>query len=282
MSASAEPASALADPASAGLPRAEPSPAEPAPPVARWRPRTAVGALVLGLLVSQAIALVVVLASGGRAPDEIDGAAVLVSEIPLLVIVILFARRGAQRLTPATLGIRRTPFGAALGWALAFYIGIVAAEGLYLLLVGGGDLGSEHAETISTATAVLTIAGVAVVAPIAEEVAFRGYLFPALTTWRGPWIAALVTAVLFAAAHLGAYPPAIAPMMAFFGLGACLLRWFTGSLLPCIGLHALNNGIVMAVTTSSLGAGAVLGSLAAPIVAVLLVLPLARERVVQD
>lgn len=282
MSASAEPASALAAPASAGPPHAEPSPAEPAPPVARWRPRTAVGALVLGLLVSQAIALVVVLASGGRAPDEIDGAAVLVSEIPLLVITILFARRGAQRLTPATLGIRRTPFGAALGWALAFYIGIVAAEGLYLLLVGGGDLGSEHAETISTATAVLTIAGVAVVAPIAEEVAFRGYLFPALTTWRGPWIAALVTAVLFAAAHLGAYPPAIAPMMAFFGLGACLLRWFTGSLLPCIGLHALNNGIVMAVTTSSLGAGAVLGSLAAPIVAVLLVLPLARERVVQD
>jgi membrane protease YdiL (CAAX protease family) len=282
MSTSAEPASALAAPASAGPPHAEESPAEPAPPVARWRPRTAVGALVLGLLVSQAIALVVVLASGGRAPDEIDGAAVLVSEIPLLVITILFARRGAQRLTPATLGIRRTPFGAALGWALAFYIGIVAAEGLYLLLVGGGDLGSEHAETISTATAALTIAGVAVVAPIAEEVAFRGYLFPALTTWRGPWIAALVTAVLFAAAHLGAYPPAIAPMMAFFGLGACLLRWFTGSLLPCIGLHALNNGIVMAVTTGSLGAGAVLGSLAAPIVAVLLVLPLARERVLQD
>jgi membrane protease YdiL (CAAX protease family) len=237
---------------------------------------------VLGLLVSQAIALAVVLAKGGRAPDEIDGAAVLLSEIPLLVVTVLFARRGAERLTPATLGIRRTPFGAALGWALAFYVGIVAAEGLYLLLIGGGDLGSEHAQTISAATAAMTIAGVAVVAPIAEEVAFRGYLFPALTTWRGPWIAAGVTALLFAAAHLGAYPPAIAPMMAFFGLGACLLRWFTGSLLPCIGLHALNNGIVMAVTLGSLGAGAVLGSLAAPVVAVLLVIPLARERVAQD
>jgi membrane protease YdiL (CAAX protease family) len=80
-----------------------------------------------------------------------------------------------------------------------------------VLLVRGGDLGSEHAHTISTATAAMTIAGVAVVAPIAEEVAFRGYLFAALTPWRGPWIAAPVTAVLFAAAHLGAYPPAIAP-----------------------------------------------------------------------
>ena len=275
--------SATAEPAPAPTPVAGPEHAEPAPPVARWRPRTAVGALVLGLALSQAFALAVVLLHGGRGTDEVDGAAVLVSELPLLIVTILFARRGAQRLTPATLGIRRTPFGAALGWALAFYVGIVAAEGLYLLLVGDGGLGGEEtAGSISTATAAMTIAGVAVVAPIAEEVAFRGYLFPALTTWRGPWIAALITAVLFAAAHLGAYPPQIAPMMVFFGLGACLLRWFTGSLLPCIGLHALNNGIVAAVALGALGAGAILGSLAAPIVAVLLVLPLARERVTQD
>jgi hypothetical protein len=282
MSTTAEPARTAAAPEPARPPVAESPRAKPALPVARWRPRTAIGALVLGLVVSQAIALGVVLAHGARGTDEIDGAAVLVSEVPLLIITILFARRGAQRLTPATLGIRRTPFGAALGWALAFYVGIVAAEGLYLLLIGGGGLGSGHAETISAATAAMTIAGVAIVAPIAEEVAFRGYLFPALTTWRGPWIAALITAVLFAAAHVGAYPPAIAPMMVFFGFGACLLRWFTGSLLPCIGLHALNNGIVTAVALGGLGAGAVLGSLAAPIVAVLLVLPLARERVAQD
>ena len=62
----------------------------------------------------------------------------------------------------------------------------------------------------------LVIFGVAVAAPIAEEIAFRGYLFAALTTWRGPWPAALVTGLLFGAAHVAVYPELL-PALAFFG-----------------------------------------------------------------
>src|ERR671934_108205 len=84
-------------------------------------------------------------------------------------------------------------------------------------------------------------------APIGEEIAFRGYLFPALTRWRGPWIGAILTALAFGAAHFLVYPLVFLPALAFFGFGACLLFWFTGSLLPSICLHAINNAIAAGV-----------------------------------
>ena len=97
-------------------------------------------------------------------------------------------------------------------------------------------------------TIVLLFLGIAVATPIAEEVAFRGYLFPALTRWRGPWIAAVVSSVLFGFAHLAVYPLEVLPPLMVFGFGACLLLWFTGSLLPCVALHAINNAFVLGLS----------------------------------
>ena len=117
-------------------------------------------------------------------------------------------------------------------------------------------------------------------APIGEEIAFRGYLFPALTRWKGPWIGALATALLFGAAHIATYPPEILPMMAAFGFGACMLYWFTGSLLPCISLHALNNAIVTGILLGWTWQ-VPLGALGAIAVALTLLAPFARERAPQ-
>jgi membrane protease YdiL (CAAX protease family) len=105
--------------------------------------------------------------------------------------------------------------------------------------------------------------------------AFRGYLFPALTRWRGPWLAATATAVLFGAAHIAALPPALLPGAAFFGFGLCLLYWFTGSLLPGVAIHSLNNAIALTVVT---GGQLALAILAAPLLSLLVLAPLARER----
>jgi membrane protease YdiL (CAAX protease family) len=129
-------------------------------------------------------------------------------------------------------------------------------------------------------TAVAIVFAIAVVAPIAEEISFRGYLFPALTRWRGPWLAAVVTGLLFGAAHFLVYPPAFLPALAFFGFGSCLLFWFTGSLLPSICLHAINNAIAACVLLGwswQVPIG-VLGCVAA---ALLLLAPFARERAPQ-
>ena len=122
--------------------------------------------------------------------------------------------------------------------------------------------------------------GVAVAAPIVEEITFRGYLFPALVRWRGPWLGALVCAIVFGLAHCAVYPPELLPMMAVFGFAACMLFWFTGSLLPCVALHAMNNALV---TGRDLGWSwevplLMLGCMA---VSLLLLMPFARERAPQ-
>jgi hypothetical protein len=246
---------------------------------ARWRGGTAVAALVAGFVLGQLAALGIVAAAGGDdAPLTASAAAFALGDLVVLAVVIFAARRGAERLGPATLGLRRTRFWPAAGWMLAIYFGVISAEGAWSLIVGGAPSTRGHdVAHPATATALLGLFAIAVVAPIVEEVAFRGYLFPALTRWRGPWIGAALTAVLFGVAHAGVYPLRFLPALAAFGFGACLLYWFTGSLLPSIALHALNNALVLSVAFhwSWQVPLAVVGAVA---VAQLIVAPFARER----
>jgi uncharacterized protein len=248
--------------------------------VARWRPSAAVAAIAIALVVSQLAAGGLLLAAGGD--GALGALALVVGDLVILVIVVLFARRGAERLTPATLGVRRTRFWPAVGWMLAIYFGVTATEALWaviLAVMGAGGSGGGHDTTthLTTPTALLVLLGAAVTAPIVEEVSFRGYLFPALTRWRGPWMAAVITALLFGAAHALVYPPLLLPLMVAFGFGACLLFWFTGSLLPGIALHSINNALVVSI---ALGWGwqvplAMVGCVAA---ALGVLMPLAGER----
>jgi membrane protease YdiL (CAAX protease family) len=249
--------------------------------VARWRPPVAVAAVVLGLVGGQAISLGIVLALGSSEPSIFDGLGLLLADVFLIGVIVLFARKGAK-LSAGTLGIRRTRFWPAVGWASAFFVATIALMGMWSLLVGGGGEASGGGASGPPPAIVIALVmfGVMVAAPIAEEIAFRGYLFAALTTWRGPWPAALITGLLFGAAHLAVYPPEMLPALAFFGFFACLLFWFTGSLLPCIAVHAFNN----ALATGNLAGWsweiplALIGAVA---VSVLLVLPFARERAPQ-
>jgi membrane protease YdiL (CAAX protease family) len=82
-----------------------------------------------------------------------------------------------------------------------------------------------------------------VVAPICEELLFRGFIFSALRNWRGPWPAALITGVLFGAVHGLSAPAQDLLPLAFLGFVLCLIYQQTGSLYPCIVLHLLNNSI---------------------------------------
>lgn len=236
---------------SQAAPTARP-PSLPRGRVARWRPSAAVAAIAIAFVASQLAAAGLVLAAGGdHAPDAVGAGALVVADLVILAVVVLFARRGAERLTRATLGVRRTRLWPAVGWMLAIYFGVMATQALWLVVLaatGASGSGDHHATThLATPVALLVLLGAAVTAPIVEEVSFRGYLFPALTRWRGPWLAAVITALLFGAAHALVYPPLLLPLMVAFGFGACLLFWFTGSLLPGIALHALNNALVVSL-----------------------------------
>jgi membrane protease YdiL (CAAX protease family) len=83
----------------------------------------------------------------------------------------------------------------------------------------------------------LILAG-AVLAPIVEEFLFRGLLYRYLRNKRSRAFAVVLTAALFAIAHL---VPTLVPSLFVFGM---FLAWVVeryGSLYPAMALHSLNN-----------------------------------------
>lgn len=102
---------------------------------------------------------------------------------------------------------------------------------------------------------VLFLIGGGLLAPIGEETLFRGYVFNALRRTAGAraWglpLAYVASALLFSAIHApGITQGAVALVVPIFVIGL-LLAWamhYTGSLIPCIIAHAINNGIALVV-----------------------------------
>jgi len=87
-------------------------------------------------------------------------------------------------------------------------------------------------------------AAAAVLAPLCEEAAFRGYVQSALRTRLGPAAAIAGSALLFAAMHLD---PVRFPAVLALGLLFGWLAWRAGSLWPAVAAHAANNGIAAAL-----------------------------------
>lgn len=82
--------------------------------------------------------------------------------------------------------------------------------------------------------------------PLGEEFLFRGFVFRALSNWRGTVSAAIVTAIAFAATHIGWLPVGVVFPVAMFGFVLCLLYHRTGSLYPPLAVHAFGNSLATA------------------------------------
>lgn len=82
------------------------------------------------------------------------------------------------------------------------------------------------------------VLGGGVLAPLAEELYFRGFVFGSYLRTRGPVVAYLVTSLLFATLHLNL--PALLPILTL-SLIFCWVYQRTGSIVPSVVGHALNN-----------------------------------------
>ena len=82
------------------------------------------------------------------------------------------------------------------------------------------------------------------VAPLCEEVVFRGYLYPVLKKFNGVWIASVVSALIFSAAH--GSMSALLPLF-IFGLALVLLYEITGSIWAPISAHFLFNAATVTI-----------------------------------
>jgi membrane protease YdiL (CAAX protease family) len=87
----------------------------------------------------------------------------------------------------------------------------------------------------------LLFVAVVIVAPISEEIAFRGFLFRGLSTsWLGVSGATILTSAAWAAMHVQ-YDAFTLAQIFFIGLLLGWIRWASGSTLLTIVLHMLAN-----------------------------------------
>ena len=83
-----------------------------------------------------------------------------------------------------------------------------------------------------------------IAAPISEEVCFRGMLFGGLREKLPRIAAALVSGLIFGGLHALTGVSAVPPLIVF-GFLLALLYEKTGSIVPGILLHMLNNSVAL-------------------------------------
>ena len=248
-----------------------------------WAPFAGMlGTLLVAVVGVGLIALVVELLGVDRAGDTPPGVTIggtYVQDLALIGSALLLARMLDAPATPAQFGLRLPKPWPAAGKTLVIWVAFFAFVGIWsqsLNITENDDLPEELGVDGSTAALVAVALLVCVLAPIAEELFFRGFCFTALRRTLGMLPAAVLTGVIFGAIHLGGTDiEFIVPLMVF-GLVLCLLYVWTDSLLPCIVLHALNNALALGVS-QEWGVATLAAMAAAAALATLIVLPFARR-----
>jgi CAAX protease family protein len=247
----------------AGQPAAEPQHEQPESdpsrsPEAPWRPWTAPLALVAGVLLAAVAALVVDLpavllgvhVTSAHTPGGLVIADTFVQDVAFILAAVYCAKLGGRAVRSWQLGLR--PPGQGWWWAglmvLGLIVAFIALDAVWSELFHPTK--EKLLETLGTKESksllVLSVALTCVVAPIAEEVLFRAYMFTALRNWRGTLPAALIVGLLFGGVHATSAPAADLVPLAALGFGLCMIYRYSGSLYPGIAAHALNNSIAFA------------------------------------
>jgi membrane protease YdiL (CAAX protease family) len=232
-----------------------------------WPIWTAPAAVALGLVLGSLGTIIVDIigSAGGSSVSHPTPAATIIADIVFdlcFVAAALWLARWRGRARPADFGFRwvRPSTGvAAVAAAALGYYGLTALYSALVHLHGKDKLPSELGATHSTAALVAAAVFVCAIAPMCEEFFFRGFVFGALRNIPlrigrvdgGPWIAAVLTGILFGLAHTGSASSQYLLPLGFLGFVLCLVRWRTRSLYPCMALHSANNALALGVNQLS-------------------------------
>lgn len=157
------------------------------------------------------------------------------SVVSIAVVVTVCRARGLP--VQETLGLRWPPVSQVLIWSALFVLLAVASERVYRALKLEGTLIEDSSSWVSR----LKILTIVVLAPVAEEVIFRGLLFSALLDTRlGALGAVLLPAFFFAVIHFQ-YRPEKILLIFIDGVFYGIVRFATGSVLLVILFHAVGN-----------------------------------------
>ena len=159
------------------------------------------------------------------------------SLLALAIAVLPLGRDG-----PAALGLR------PVGWRTIVF-GVLGTTVLSFVVsqLGPQPEGVKQVtEGIQGVKALQTLAVLGLLAPLAEELVFRGMLYGWLAGRWSNLVAFILSSLAFAAAHAEPlHILLVLPLGFWFGW----LRWRTGSLVPTIVAHVINNTIAVSAAT---------------------------------
>jgi hypothetical protein len=225
---------------------------DPPTSVPVWAPIAAMLAAFLGGTVAFAVLAVGSGASSVENPPEgVTLGATLVQDVLLVVFALLAVRVYDGEVRPDWLGLRQTPFWPAVGACVVMMVGWWIFQLLVVLIFGQPEQ-QDLVEELKTERSALVLVSfgllVCVLAPVCEELFFRGLMFRVFADRMGLIGGAVLSGAIFGLVHLTGGPLTTGLVLFALGFGFALVRWWTGSLLPSMGLHALNNAVSFGVT----------------------------------
>jgi membrane protease YdiL (CAAX protease family) len=217
--------------------------------VVETKPRLAWWTLLVGVLAALAYAS---RASGGKPPENALyqwGTAISAAILYAIVLgLVLWIAKGAPARRLLALRQPRS-WPKALGLALAVFIGIiVVGAALDPFLNAGKEQGLTPSGWDSSRAAAFAANAVvvAVLAPIVEELTYRGLGFGVLRPY-GEAAAIVGVGIAFGLAH-GLVEGLV--ILSLFGMGLAFLRSRSDSVYPPMLLHAAFNGFALAVSVT--------------------------------
>lgn len=187
--------------------------------------------------------------------DGVDAtlASQAVLELALVGVAVWIARWRGEGKPLEALGLRRPRPGwfkvAAAGYGI-YFVAVIAI----VTLVGEpeqSDVADQLGFDTSTLAAITAGVLIVVVAPICEEIFFRGFFFAGLRSKLPFWAAGLISALLFGAVHLSDANLIAGAQLMLLGLVLAGVYERTDSLWSNIAVHAFNNAIAFTLLVTS-------------------------------
>ena len=240
-------------------------------PAVKWNPWQAIAVFFVGnLVIAQVVVGTIVLGAMGVGSGEpIEGlpqiVATVAADVAFLAAMLAWLTwraRDWRRLVGITLGakgVRDAAVGFGAGALLYVVVGVVVAVPLLAIFrrVFGADVAppEQIPGSLSINAKILTACLALVLAPVTEELFYRGIFYRSLRDRHGVVLGAVVSAVLFGASHVVDAPwrdvVFLQTLMVFTGIGLALIYERRANLVADIAAHVAFNviGIVIIFST---------------------------------
>lgn len=137
-----------------------------------------------------------------------------------------------------------------IGIPLLFAVNIVVGAIFALLDLRQNQAASYPLNAGDITGQVLFGVAAAIIAPLGEEIVFRGYWLQRLHAWWGGAVAIVASSILFAVAHSWSATEGAAVLVTQTLVMGVILAWLrlaSGSIWPAVCAHAANNALAISV-----------------------------------